>query len=277
MTTPTPLEASTEPNRLLTIAMTGASSGVGGQIRPTLAEHGHRVILVNRRMVDGVGANEVQRVAQLTDVPSLIAAFTGADVIVHLAGNSVETDWDTILEANINGTRNVLEAARLAGVNRLLLASSNHAVGMHTHAGVRGVAEPTPAPDTYYGVSKVAMEALGSLYGSRYGMLAVSARIGSVLPKPTTERGLSTWLSVGDLVRLIEATATTDATGGHVVWAVSNNSKTAFDLTAGHAIGYFPQDDAQDYAAEMGLGVGPDEHELIGGGFATAPIGVNMH
>ncbi|HEU5223910.1 MAG TPA: NAD(P)-dependent oxidoreductase [Candidatus Lumbricidophila sp.] len=260
----------------LTIALTGATSGVGGQIRPLLAEQGHRVILVNRRAVDSVGANEEARVAQLSDIPSLIEAFAGADVIVHLAGNSVETNWESILDVNIDGTRNVLEAARLGGVNRLLLASSNHAVGMHTHAEVRGIVEPTPAPDTYYGVSKVAMEALGSLYGSRYGMLAVSARIGSLLPKPTTERGLSTWLSAADFVRLIEATGTTTATGGHVVWAVSKNTKTAFDLTAGHAIGYYPQDDAQAYAAEMGLGVGPADDELIGGAFTADdyPVGV---
>lgn len=259
----------------LTVAVTGITGSVGGHIRPILTMRGHRVIIVARDHVEVAGDNEEVRIAQLSDVSSLERAVAGADLIVHLAGIAGESSWASMLEVNIDGTRNVLEAARLAGVGRVLLASSNHAVGMRSFGEVRGVVEPTPAPDTYYGVSKAAAEALGRLYGARFGMLVVSARIGTVLARPVDSRTLATWLSPHDAVRLIEATGTTTTRGGHIVWAVSNNSRTPFDLTAGRVIGFNPEDDAQRMVAELGLEDPLHDGDLIGGGFTSDgyPVG----
>ena len=75
-------------------------------------------------------------------------------------------------------------------------------------AGLLREADAPPRPDTYYGVAKVAMEALGSLYVDRYGMDVVCLRIGSAFAEPTTTRHLSTWLSPDDTVSLVDAALT---------------------------------------------------------------------
>ncbi|WP_109211077.1 MULTISPECIES: hypothetical protein [Microbacterium] len=79
-------------------------------------------------------------------------------------------------------------------------------------------------------------------------MTVVSARIGTLGAIPTTERHRRTWLSFADLTRLIEATATTTAGGHHIVYAISANRRRRCPLEPGNAIGYFPQDDAEEWA-----------------------------
>jgi uronate dehydrogenase len=105
-----------------------------------------------------------------------------------------------------------------------------------------------PRPDTFYGVAKVAAEALMSLYVDRYGIDAVSCRIGSFLPEPTTVRALSTWLSHDDCVRMVEAALTAPAPGFAVLYGISANTRGWWDLEPGRALGYEPQDDAESYA-----------------------------
>ena len=70
-----------------------------------------------------------------------------------------------------------------------------------------------PRPDTFYGVAKVAAEAVMSLYADRYGLDVVSCRIGSFRPEPRTVRHLATWLSHDDCVRMVEAALTAPAPG----------------------------------------------------------------
>ena len=119
-----------------------------------------------------------------------------------MAGISGESTWPAIRHANIDGTYCALEAARLAGVPRVVLASSNHATGYTPRpgSGLLTEADAPPRPDTYYGVAKVTMEALGSLYADRYGLDVVCLRIGSAFAEPTSTRHLSTWLSPSDTV-----------------------------------------------------------------------------
>ena len=97
-------------------------------------------------------------------------------------------------------------------VRRLVYAGSNHAVGRTPRTERLGT-DVRPRPDTFYGVAKVAAEALMSLYADRYGIDAVSCRIGSFLRAPETVRNLSTWLSHDDCVRMVEAALTTPAPG----------------------------------------------------------------
>ena len=104
-------------------------------------------------------------------------------------------------------TAALLDAMVLHGVPRMVYASSNHAVGMTPAGGLLGV-DARPRPDTFYGVGKVAAEALLSLYADRYGISSVALRIGSFEPVPTTRRHLATWLSPADCLRMVEAALT---------------------------------------------------------------------
>ena len=105
-----------------------------------------------------------------------------------------------------------------------------------------------PRPDTFYGVGKVAAEAVMSLYADRYGIDAVACRIGSFLPVPESTRNLATWLSHDDCVRMVEASLTTTAPGFAVLYGISANTRAWWDLEPGRALGYHPQDDAEEFA-----------------------------
>jgi hypothetical protein len=171
--------------------------------------------------------------------------------VVHLAGHAAEMPWADILAVNIDGTQAVLEAAQRAGVRRVLLASSYHVVGYEAPAALRTADMLPPRPDTYYGVSKAAMEALGSVFADRFGMTIVSARIVTYGARPHGARGLAQWLSTGDMARLIEAVIARDEPGHHIVWAVSDNAPGWFPLEPGHAIGFHPIDDAARLYADQ--------------------------
>jgi hypothetical protein len=168
----------------------------------------------------------------------------------------------------------VLEAAAAAGAPRVLLASSIHAAGFETAGSLVGA---PVRPDSFYGVSKLAMEAMGSLYADRFDLAVVSARICSFLLEPDSPRAAATWLSPGDMTRLVEAAARLGSPGHHVVWGVSANAAGWFDLEPGRRIGFEPADDAAQVLRDrLGADVpSADPAEVLAGPFAdrTHPLG----
>jgi uronate dehydrogenase len=222
-------------------------------LRGGLPERGWALRSLDVVPIPDARPGEEQVVADVTDLAAMTDAARGATAVVHLAGIATESDWPAILHANIDGTYAALEAARRAGAERVVLASSNHATGFTARpgSGLLTEADAPPRPDTYYGVSKVTMEALGSLYCDRYGLDVVCLRIGSAFAEPTTTRQLSTWLSPGDTVSLVDAALRAPSPGFAVVWGVSANTRNWWDLTAARALGYEPADDAEDYAEAL--------------------------
>ena len=90
--------------------------------------------------------------ADLVDLSACEAICAGVDGIVHLGGQSVEADWETVLQANIVGCYNLFEAARRQGVQRVVFASTNHVIGFYRRTTRIDHAVP-PRPDSRYGVS----------------------------------------------------------------------------------------------------------------------------
>jgi uronate dehydrogenase len=235
------------------VLVTGAAGRIGTWLRGGLPERGWSVRCLDVVPVPDVRPGEEHVVADVTDLAAVTDAAQGVDAVVHLAGVVGESTWPAISHANIEGTYATLEAARRAGVQRVVLASSNHASGFTPRpaAGLLREEDAPPRPDTYYGVAKVAMEALGSLYADRYGMDVVCLRIGSAFAEPTTTRMLATWLSPADSVSLVEAALRAPSPGFSVVWGVSANTRNWWDLTAARALGYEPADDAEVYAEAL--------------------------
>jgi uronate dehydrogenase len=259
------------------VLVTGAAGRIGTVLRGGLPERGWALRSLDVVAVPDPRPGEEHLVADVTDLEQMVAATAGASAVVHLAGISGESTWPAISHANIQGTYCALEAARRAGVQRVVLASSNHATGYTPRPG-QGLlteADAPHRPDTYYGVSKVAMEGLGSLYVDRYGMDVVCLRIGSAFAEPTTVRQLATWLSPADQVHLVDAALRAPSPGFSVVWGVSANTRNWWDLTAARALGYEPVDDAEVYATALIEAHGePDPtdpvHTRVGGEYATA-------
>jgi uronate dehydrogenase len=240
-----------------TILITGAAGGVGAILRPRLAKPGRTLRLLDlAELTADAGEEAIQ--GSVTDLEAMVEVCQGVDAVIHLGGLAGEAPWERILEVNINGTHNVFEAARRAGVPRVVFASSNHAVGFHTPDEFPLPETVTALPDTYYGVSKVAGEALGALYAERYGMDVISIRILTCFPEPPGLRALSTWLSPGDAGRLFEACLTAEKPGYRAVYGVSANTRGGWvSLEGARALGYEPQDDAEVFLDKLTAEYGP--------------------
>jgi uronate dehydrogenase len=259
------------------VLLTGAAGRIGTWLRGGLPERGWAVRSLDVVPIADVRPGEEQVVADVTDLAAMLDATDGASAVVHMGGIATESTWSAISHVNIEGTYCVLEAARRAGVQRVVLASSNHATGYTPRPadGLLTEADAPPRPDTYYGVAKATMEALGSLYVDRYGLDVVCLRIGSAFAEPTTTRQLSTWLSPADTVSLVDAALKAPPPGFSVVWGVSDNTRRWWDLTAARALGYEPADDAEVYAEALIEAYGEPDltdpvHGRVGGEYTTA-------
>ena len=197
------------------------------------------------------GPGEEHVTASVTDMAAMTAACEGADAVIHLGGIPTEDAWEPILDVNIHGTYTIFEAARRAGVPRVVYASSNHAVGFAPSASYPLPDDSPPLPDTYYGVSKVAGEALAAMYAHRYGIESVCVRILSCFERPRDQRMLATWLSPDDAGRLFEACVTAPAPGYRVIYGVSANTRGGWvSLDGARALGYESLDDSERFAPE---------------------------
>jgi uronate dehydrogenase len=261
------------------VLLTGASGTIGRMVRPLLAESGWELHCLDR---EPNGDTDVASIDVL-DSDALDAATVGCGSVVHLAGIPGEAPLAQILEANVQGTQAVLDAALRRGIRRVVLASSNHAVGMwEREADVDLKVDIRPRPDTFYGVAKVALEALGQLYADRFGLEVVSLRIGNCLPQPRHRRDLATWLSPGDAARLLSAALSGEVQGHVIAYGVSKNTRGWWDLSTARKLGYEPEDDAEEYLADLPNEGGrrprtgiepPPAPERVGGAFTSIPLG----
>jgi uronate dehydrogenase len=242
------------------IVFTGASGGIGTMIRPLLAPLYPGLVLSDKVPPKNLLASETFVAADLTRLDEVAAAVEGADSIVHFGGFSIEGPWDVILQANIIGCYNLFEAARRAGVKRVVFASSNHAVGFYPRKRRIG-ADVTVRPDSRYGVSKAFGEALGALYADKHGLIVTCLRIGNVGPRPLDVRRLSIWISPEDIVQLIRIGLEHPDIRYEVLYGVSDNAASWWDNSRAHALGYRPRGKAEDHRAHAEAEqakIGPD-------------------
>ena len=176
--------------------------------------------------------------------------LTGVDVLIHMAGTSVERPLPEISENNLRALFEVYEGARRNRVGRVVFASSNHAFGMHPVEEKLTLDAPF-RPDGLYGLSKVWGEAMARMYWDKHGIEGISIRIGSALERPTEFRHLSTWLGYDDLVHLLTRCIEAPQIGYVAVWGVSNNTRSYWDNASAGQLGYRPVQNAEDYADEI--------------------------
>src|SRR4051812_41685967 len=259
------------------VLVTGAAGSIGTVVCSGLVDRGHSVSGLDRAP-EPEGFTGAWFTADCADPDAVEATFTallrsgGLDAVVHLAGIPTEASLPEELDSHVRTTAVLLDAMVRHGVTRIVYASSNHAVGRTERTDLLEVGT-RPRPDTFYGVAKVAAEALLSLYVDRHGIDAVATRIGSFLPQPESRRGLSTWLSHDDAVRMFDTALTTPDPGFAVIYGVSANTRGWWDLAPGRKLGYQPQDDAERFADQVGGGEPDDTDELegafVGGPYAT--------
>ena len=251
------------------VLITGAAGHIGRVLRAGFQGH-YALRLADIAPQAEARAGEEIVTADITRLADLVPIMEGVDVVVHLAGIPDEAPWERIRDMNIEGCYNVFEAARQAGVKRVVFASSNHAVGFHRRDRmIDNTVEPRP--DSRYGISKVFGEALGRMYADKHGMSVACIRIGSFRPddQPTAPRHLFTWISHRDMVQVTRRCIDYPDFHFAVVYGVSNNARNRWDNANVRYLGFVPEDDAELHAAEIAAaGKTEDAREaLFHGGF----------
>lgn len=233
------------------LLITGAAGYLGGVLRRAMRERSLNPRLSDIKAPDyPLAPGEEFVAADLSRFDQVRSMVEGIDAIVHLGGYSIEGPWNVILNANIVGTYNVFEAARVAGVKRIVFASSHHVVGYHRR-GRKIDTNASLRPDSRYAVSKLFGEAMGRLYSDKHGMSVICQRIGVARPKPPHKRALSAWLSEPDFVRLTFDSLCASDIHFEIVYGVSANAATFWDNDGGRRIGYEPQDSAAAFVQDV--------------------------
>lgn len=203
------------------VLITGASGLIGGLALRNLGDK-YAFSALNRSPVEGIPCTQ----ADINDAKAIKPAFDGMDMVLHLSAETKDlSNWDKILSTTIAGTVNVFEAARLAGVKRIVFGSTGGtmcgyeyddtlpygrlAAGKYDEVGENWPlikhTDP-PRPDAPYSIGKVFGEVTGRWYADYYGMSVLCIRLGGVLPedKPTLLRQFPGFLSHADCVQMID-------------------------------------------------------------------------
>ncbi len=245
------------------VLITGGAGLIGSILIDRLSD---RYDITSFDLKEADGARSV--VGDLSDMESVESAVEGHDAVVHLAADrSAEAEWESALKNNFISTYNVFEAAKRAGVKRVVFASSQHATGGFymvepwkrivdgefgklRHGEYQLLDETCQIrPDGYYGTSKAYGEALGSYYNDYYGLSSIHLRIGWVVSQddPTfSPFALSLWLSHRDVAQITRLSLDAPESLRYgIYYATSDNMWKIWDIGRAKAeLGYAPEDAA---------------------------------
>jgi uronate dehydrogenase len=241
-------QASTPPfERLL---LTGASGGLGKVLRPALRDLCTTLRISDLHAPADPLASEEAVACDVGDRDAMMNLVRGVDAIAHFGGQSIESTFDTICHANIQGAFNLYEAARKHGVKRIVYASSSQVTGFYPTDVVVDPSMPV-RPSSLYGLSKAFGENLSRLFYDRYGIETVCLRIAMAFPEPTTHRMLRSYLSYRDLIELVKRGLLAKDVGHAIVYGVSANRDTLWRNPEAAKIGWAPRDTSEPFRAAV--------------------------
>ncbi|MFA6544644.1 MAG: NAD(P)-dependent oxidoreductase [Limisphaerales bacterium] len=232
------------------ILVTGSAGRIGQAVVKELLAQGERVRGFDRVPAPGVADSHV---GNLTDAEAVRRAAEGVRAVIHLAATPDDADFMTeILPNNIVGLHHVMEATRLAGARRLVLASSGQVNWWQRMRTERAIHPDEPiTPRYWYAAAKVFAEAIGQGYAETHGLSVIAVRLGWC-PRPGQEKEIAAldwardvYLSPGDAGRFFHAAVRAPLSIRYaVVHATSRPlSLTRFDLEpTRELLGWEPQD-----------------------------------
>ncbi len=231
------------PKRVL---ITGAGGRIGHELAERLRDRYRLRLMYHRQVPETPPVDDWEQVDS-SQIEPIVSALEGIDAVVHMAADPhTRAPWASVLENNILATYNVFEAARQAGVKRIVFASTNHVMGMYDRDQQWPIYAHQPVrPDSLYGVSKAFGENLGRFWYDQHGISVICLRIGWMLPEPTDEISRWMWLSPRDCAQVVSRALETNL-GFGIFYAISSNSSRRWDITdTMEQLGYRPEDDAE--------------------------------
>lgn len=254
------------------ILVTGAAGRLGHQVSDHLVQalrDGRisrlRLLDIEPIAVSGPGVEVVQ--TSLAGRDAAFAAAEGMDAIVHLAGVSSENEWENLVPANLAAIAHLYDAAVVHGVDRVLFASSNHAIGFYP--ATQRIDHTAPGlVDSRYGLTKLFGEELARLYATKTPVRGFCMRIGSCFPAATAVRHMYTYQSFADFIRLVEVGLSADYRF-EIVYGVSDVPDGYWDNSNAFRLGYQPADKPADFVFGE---LEPTQYAFQGGSFATDPL-----
>jgi nucleoside-diphosphate-sugar epimerase len=158
---------------MMKILVTGATGFLGSHIVDSLNKNGHEVRALARTTSDLTHLRKAGAeisFGDVSDYESLLAAASGVDAVIHAAAIVMPGwgKWEDYERANVNGTKNALDASEQAGVKRFVYISSFTVIGNACNAE-HPIDETEPStlvctPDTYYDYAKLLAEQLALDY-----------------------------------------------------------------------------------------------------------------
>jgi nucleoside-diphosphate-sugar epimerase len=232
------------------VLVTGSAGRIGQAVVAELKSRGHRVHGFD--LVPTPGADDCV-VGNLTDFAAVRRAAEGAAAIVHLAATPDDDDFLTkLLPNNVVGVYHVLEASRLAGSRRLVLASSGQVVWWQRFSGPLPIGpDVPPSPRGWYAATKVFAEAAGRAYAETQGLSVIAVRLGwcprnreHVEELARSDWGPDVYLSPGDAGRFFACAVEAADVRFAVVYACSRPVRCeVYDpRPARELLGYEPRD-----------------------------------
>jgi len=189
-------------------------------------------------------------------------AMEGVEAVIHLAGDPRrDAPWRSVLDNNIDGTHTLYEVAVEEGVDRVVYASSNHAVGAfetdeRTPELYRADDDfcldgsEFPRPGNRYGISKATGELIGRYFHDEHGVSVCNIRIGNLneeYPPVNYERGQAMWLSTRDCAQIHDCALQADYEF-ETVYGISDNDRKYYSIErAKEVLEYEPQDNSAEW------------------------------
>jgi NAD+ dependent glucose-6-phosphate dehydrogenase len=235
-----------------TVLITGAGGNIGRKLRSAWADV-YDLVLIDRVAREDDTDIIMANLEVLDD--DWITHFHGVDTVVHLAANTDEfAPWDDLIGPNLDVLANVFHAAALAGVERVVFASSNHVMGERRNSDLGPIdVDSEPMPDGPYAVTKLVGERFGRSLARAFDMTFIALRLGHVQEGPNKPDTLpdqwarEMWLSNADLVRLFDCAVEAEIEDRSFVLVngMSRNHGMRWDLSeAAELLSFLPVDDA---------------------------------
>ena len=238
------------------IVFTGGSGKAGRHVVPYLLDQGHKVLNVDRTVLDHPGVHtlltDVTEAGEVFNALSCHFGYDGfevgkaagiPDAVVHFAAVPrilMNPDNRTFVE-NTTSTYNVIEAAAKLGVKKIVIASSETTYGVCFAEGDKDYKE-FPLTEDYdvdpmdsYGLSKVVNEKTARAFAMRFGIDIYALRIGNVISPedyanfpgyladpPCRKRNAWSYIDARDLGQIVDLCVKTDGLGFQVFNAVND-------------------------------------------------------